>query len=43
LSFFANGQFLTSITDSENYKRGRAGLYTSDVSEVAFDDLEIDR
>jgi uncharacterized protein YlbG (UPF0298 family) len=43
LSFYANGQFLTSITDSENYKRGRAGLYTSDISEVAFDDLEIDR
>ena len=43
LSFYANGQYLTKITDTENYKRGRAGLYTSDVTEVAFDDLEINR
>jgi hypothetical protein len=43
LSFYANGQYLTKITDTENYKRGRAGLYTSDVTEVAFDDLEISR
>ena len=26
LSFYANGQFLTRITDRENYKHGRAGL-----------------
>ena len=43
LSFYANGQFLTRITDSENYRRGRVGLYTSDIHEVAFDDLEINR
>ena len=43
LSFYVNGQFLTRVTDSENYRRGRAGLYTSDVHEVAFDDLKIDR
>ena len=43
LSFFANGQFLTKINDTENYKHGRAGLYTSDVHEVAFDDLSINR
>jgi len=43
LEFYVNGQYLTSITDSENYKTGRAGLYTSDVVEVAFDDLEIRR
>jgi len=43
LSFYANGQFLTRITDSENYRRGRVGLYTSDIHEVAFDDLAIDR
>ena len=43
LSFYANGQFLTKITDSENYRRGRAGFYTSDATEVAFDNLEIDR
>lgn len=43
LSFYANGQYLTKITDSANYKVGRAGLYTSDVTEVAFDNLEIDR
>src|SRR6266513_2671262 len=30
LAFYVNGQFLTHITDPENYKRGRVGLYTSD-------------
>ena len=43
LSFYVNGQFLNRITDRENYRRGKAGLYTSDTHEVAFDDLEIDR
>ena len=43
LAFYANGQLLTRITDSENYRRGRAGFYTSDTTEVAFDNLEIDR
>lgn len=41
LSFYINGEYLTKINDTENYKRGRVGLYTSDVTEVAFDDLEI--
>ena len=43
LSFYANGQLLKSITDTENFRRGRAGLYTSDAHEVAFDDLVIER
>ena len=43
LSFYANGQFLTKVTDNENFKRGRAGLYTSDQTEVVFDDMEIER
>ena len=43
LSFYANGQYLTRITDTQNYKRGRAGFYTSDEIKVAFDNLEIDR
>jgi len=43
LSFYANGQFLTRISDTENYRRGLAGFYTSDATEVAFDNLEIDR
>jgi hypothetical protein len=43
LSFYVNGQYIDRITDSENFKRGLAGLYTSDTAEVAFDDLEIDR
>ena len=42
LSFYVNGQYLTRITDTANYRRGRAGFYTSDVTEVAFDYLEID-
>jgi hypothetical protein len=43
LSFYANGQFLTRITDNENFKHGKAGFYTSDVHEVVFDDLSINR
>jgi hypothetical protein len=43
LSFYINGQYVDRITDNENFKRGRAGLYTSDAAEVAFDDLEIER
>jgi len=43
LAFYINGQLLTRITDTENYRRGRAGLYTSDVTDIAFDDLEIER
>jgi hypothetical protein len=43
LSFYANGQFLTRIRDEEDYRRGRAGFYTSDIHEVAFDDLAINR
>jgi hypothetical protein len=43
LLFYANGQYLTRINDAENYRRGRAGFYTSDVYEVAFDNLMINR
>ena len=43
LSFYVNGQYVDRITDTENFKRGVAGLYTSDIAEVAFDDLEIER
>ena len=43
ISFYVNGQYLNRITDTANYKRGRAGLYTSDTTEIAFDDLEINR
>ncbi len=43
LSFYINGQYVDRINDSENFKHGLAGLYTSDTAEVAFDDLEINR
>jgi hypothetical protein len=43
LSFYINGEYLTSITDTANFKSGLAGFYTSDNTEVAFDDLEINR
>jgi hypothetical protein len=43
LTFYINGQYVDRITDSENFKGGIAGLYTSDSEEVAFDDLEIRR
>lgn len=43
LSFYINGQYVDRITDTENFKGGIAGLYTSDAGEIAFDDLEIKR
>jgi len=43
LDFYINGQFITSITDSEGFSSGRVGFYSSDSQEVAFDDLEISR
>ena len=43
LSFYINGQYVDKITDTENFRRGLVGLYTSDTTEVAFDDLEIKR
>jgi len=43
MDLYINGQFLTSITDSAGYRRGRVGFYTSDVGETAFDDLEISK
>lgn len=41
--FLANGRVLTQVTDKENYRKGRVGFYTSDLFEVAFDDLSIER
>ena len=41
MDFYINGQFVTSIVDEANYRKGRVGLYTSGPGEVAFDDLEI--
>jgi hypothetical protein len=43
LTFYINGQYVDRINDTENFKRGVAGLYTSDALDVAFDDLEIER
>ena len=43
MDFYINGQFVTSVVDEANYKRGRVGFYTSDTGEVAFDDLEISK
>jgi hypothetical protein len=41
LSFYVNGQYVTSITDSANYGDGRVGFFTSNENPVAFDDLEM--
>jgi hypothetical protein len=41
MDLYINGQFITTVnTDA---KSGRVGFYTSDVNEVAFDDLEISK
>jgi hypothetical protein len=42
LSFYINGQYVNRITDNE-LKKGVVGFYTSGTSEVAFDNLEINR
>jgi hypothetical protein len=41
LSFYINGNYVDSIPDSAGFKAGRVGVYTSDTSEVAFDNLNI--
>jgi hypothetical protein len=43
LSFYINGQFVKSITDTSNITDGYVGLYTTETNEVAFDDMEITR
>ncbi len=43
LSFYINGQYVDRIKDTENFKGGLAGFYTSGTAEVTFDDLEIER
>jgi U5 snRNP spliceosome subunit len=43
MDLYINGQFVTTITDVNSYRHGRAGLYTSDAGEVAFDDLEVSK
>jgi hypothetical protein len=43
LSFYINGQYVDRIRDTEDFKGGIAGLYSSDTAEIAFDDLEIKR
>lgn len=41
LSFYINGQYATSISDSAGFEGGVAGFYTSGRAPIAFDDLEI--
>lgn len=43
MSFYINGQYVTSVKDTAGFKNGSAGFYTSDTYEIAFDDLEISR
>lgn len=41
ISYYVNGQYVTSITDVGSYGDGRVGFFTSNDNPVAFDDLEI--
>lgn len=43
ISFYINGQYVNQITDTEDFRRGVVGFYTSDTADIAFDDLEITR
>jgi hypothetical protein len=41
MSFYVNGDFLTTYVDNYGYKSGVAGLYVSDAVPVAFSGLEV--
>jgi hypothetical protein len=41
LSYYVNGQYVTSITDTAGYGDGRVGFFASNENPAAFDDLEI--
>lgn len=41
MSFYVNGDFLTTYVDNYGYKTGVAGLYVSDAVPVAFSGLEV--
>lgn len=42
LEFYINGQYATTIYDTANFaSQGRVGVYTSDLAETAFENLEI--
>ena len=43
MDFYINGQFVTSIVDEANFRKGLVGFYDSGPGEVAFDDLEISK
>jgi len=43
MDFYVNGQFVTSIVDEANFRKGLVGFYDSGPGEVAFDDLEISK
>jgi cytoskeletal protein RodZ len=43
MDFYINGQFVTSIVDEANFRKGVVGFYDSGPGEVAFDDLEISK
>lgn len=41
VNFFINGEFVTSIRNTEGFSQGVAGLYVGGMSPVGFSDLEI--
>lgn len=41
MSFFINGQFATSVTDSIGYKDGVVGIYAGDGVPIAFSNLQL--
>jgi hypothetical protein len=43
MTFLVNGRVLTQLPDKSRYLKGRVGFYTSDVFEVSFDNLSIER
>lgn len=43
MTFFINGQSITTVTDSTGFKNGLAGIYTSGAVPIAFSNLEITR
>ena len=43
MTFGVNERTLNTVTDRDNYRKGRVGFYTSDIPEIVFDDLRLER
>ena len=43
MSFYINGELMTSVNNTDGYSGGVAGLYSGDAAQIAFSNLEISK